>query len=118
MTGGDLLGRNTASGSAAIRQRARATRRCARTTWRCARATQRAVRAAGIESRYNFCIVIGGGDNTVCVRARQGRRGATTKPSERHDMAPNARCASGLGAMRAQRACSQGPLGVHPVHST
>ena len=76
-----------------------------RHTWQCARHGAR----QGLGSRYNFCIVIGRGDDMaacarVCVatRPQHGRAWPATRLFTRHDTTPSARCACGLGAVHTQ----------------
>ena len=70
----------------------------------------------GFESRYNFFYRDRGLRHVVrhgqCA-LRHCRRGATIRCSMRHDTAPNARRARSLGAVRTQRARSQGPRCAH-----
>ena len=71
----------------------------------------------GLGSRYNFCIVIGRGDDTVGHGLRHDALCAMTRRLVRHDTVPSARCVLGLGVVHAQ--CARGlGQGVRTIHLT
>ena len=53
-----------------------------------------------------------------CDMVRQRVHARSDTAGHDHYTAPSSRCVHGLGAVCLQCACSQGPLGVHPMHPT
>ena len=103
-------------GAGALRHSRQHATRAWRWCWVC--------RDIACNTAYQACDTVGQACDTVgqaCETAGLDQdtagEGATTRPSERHDTAPSSRCVRGLGAVRAQWACSLGQ-GVHLVHPT